>query len=101
MPLALAAETHRRALQDPRPTEELDVLELVVVVTCWADVEQDRHRVEALAAGPGDAAQPSVALALPRQGARPARALADPDGQAAPESIGLGARWREASRGVG
>jgi hypothetical protein len=49
-------------LRDPRPADEPDVLELMVVVARRADVEQHRHRVEALAgqAGAGDATQPSV-----------------------------------------
>jgi MarR family transcriptional regulator, organic hydroperoxide resistance regulator len=83
------------ALRDPRPADESDVLEFMVVVARRMDVEQHRDRVEALAgqAGTGDAAQlsvtrwPSVAKAL----ATPA-ALAHPDGQAAHGVDRLGLR---------
>jgi hypothetical protein len=73
-------------LRDPRPADEPDVLELVVVVARRADVEQHRHRVEALAgqAGAGDATQPSVTRwPSVTKGLATAAALAHPDGQAA------------------
>jgi hypothetical protein len=83
------------ALRNPGPADESDLLEFKVVVACWADVEQDRHRVEALArqAGTGHATQPLVTR-LPSVGERLAAptAVADPDGQAAHRVDRLGLR---------